>query len=226
MDRANTQPNPTSQSPDSQRLKTQYLSLYNLVSGLLWLAVLGRVLFLVPLVGFEHVYEGVGEFAKWTQTLMLLEVVHSALGLIRSPLPTALMQVSSRILLVYPVVTWHPEIATSSFYSIFYSTMLFAWSVTEVVRYSYFLLNLKFGVPGFLTWARYNLFFVLYPVGITSEVILIWKAGELEGGYGAWARWVVLAIYVPGAHILYTHMMAQRRKVIRGKAPERRKAAN
>ena len=61
-------------------LKIQYLVLYNLLSAMLWVAVLGRVILLVPLVGFENVHGGVGEFAKWTQTLAVLEVVHSALG--------------------------------------------------------------------------------------------------------------------------------------------------
>jgi len=63
-----------------RRQQTQYLILYNLICAVLWTAVLGRVLLLIPLVGFEHVNGGVGEFAKWTQTLALLEVVHSALG--------------------------------------------------------------------------------------------------------------------------------------------------
>jgi hypothetical protein len=48
---------------------------------ILWLVVLGRVILLVPLVGFGRVYPGVGNFAKWTQTLALLEVVHSAVGM-------------------------------------------------------------------------------------------------------------------------------------------------
>jgi very-long-chain (3R)-3-hydroxyacyl-CoA dehydratase len=65
----------TSSSP-----KTQYLILYNFVSALLWLVVLGRVVFLVPLVGFGRTYQGVGSFAKWTQSLALLEIVHSATG--------------------------------------------------------------------------------------------------------------------------------------------------
>jgi very-long-chain (3R)-3-hydroxyacyl-CoA dehydratase len=64
----------------SSSLRTQYLILYNFVSMVLWLVVLGRVVLLVPLVGFGRVYPGVGNFAKWTQTLALLEVVHSAVG--------------------------------------------------------------------------------------------------------------------------------------------------
>ena len=60
--------------------KTQYLILYNFVSALLWLVVLGRVVLLVPLVGFGRTYAGVGRFTKWTQTAALLEVIHAASG--------------------------------------------------------------------------------------------------------------------------------------------------
>ena len=64
----------------SRRQQTQYLVAYNLVCAVLWTAVLGRLMVLIPLVGFHNVHGGVGEFTKWTQTLALLEVVHSALG--------------------------------------------------------------------------------------------------------------------------------------------------
>lgn len=60
--------------------RTQYLIIYNAVSALLWLVVLGRVVGLVPLVGFGTTYAGVGQFTKWTQTLALMEVVHAATG--------------------------------------------------------------------------------------------------------------------------------------------------
>ena len=71
------------------QLKSQYLILYNLASAFLWLAVFSRVVLLIPLVGVQHVYGGVGEFAKWTQTVALLEVLHSALGTESSPRRTA-----------------------------------------------------------------------------------------------------------------------------------------
>lgn len=67
-------------SASRQQLKSQYLTLYNFVSAILWVAVFGRVVLLIPLVGAQNVYGGVGEFTKWTQTVALLEVLHSALG--------------------------------------------------------------------------------------------------------------------------------------------------
>ena len=38
------------------------------------------MILLIPLVGLKNVAGGVGEFAKWTQTLAVLEIVHSAIG--------------------------------------------------------------------------------------------------------------------------------------------------
>lgn len=126
------------------------------------------------------------------------------------------MQVASRFLLVWGIAFNFP-IHTSR--SPAYSTMLLAWSITEIIRYSYFAVNLTRGkVPGFMTWLRYNTFFVLYPLGISSECWLIYRAiGPASSLNKAW-EWVlklILFVYVPGAYVLYTHMMAQRRKVLR-----------
>ena len=62
-------------------LRTQYLVAYNLLCSVLWLAVLGRVILLVPLVGYENIYDAVGQLVKWTQTLAVLEVGHSAFSM-------------------------------------------------------------------------------------------------------------------------------------------------
>ncbi len=70
-------------APSSRYLQIRYLQLYNLFSAFAWLIVLGRVLLLVPLVGFDHVYGGVGTWVRWTQTVALLEIGHSAMSMFR-----------------------------------------------------------------------------------------------------------------------------------------------
>ena len=256
------------------RSRSQYLIAYNATSSLLWFAVLGCVVLLVPLVGFEEVYGGVGTWTKWTQTLMAVEVVHAATGawvysaydeglmarartswkawkrlagrehtfllvmcpdsvltgvsagLVRSPVPTTALQVASRLILVWPILSLHPPTQSSAFYT----SMLLAWSVTEVIRYAYFAISLQTGrVPEWLTWLRYNTFYVLYPLGITSEWMLVYTAsqeyvGVEYGDEGWWTRivlWGALLAYLPGSYVLYTHMIRQRRKVLRGKGKER-----
>jgi very-long-chain (3R)-3-hydroxyacyl-CoA dehydratase len=69
-----------SSSKQSSNTKTGYLVLYNFISAILWATVLGRVLAIAGFANYAKVYLGVGEFAKWTQTLAILEVVHAALG--------------------------------------------------------------------------------------------------------------------------------------------------
>lgn len=62
------------------------------------------------------------------------------------------MQVASRLLLVWGVGYNFPE---TTKYSPAYSSMLVAWSITEVVRYSYFVFVLSGqGVPRLWTWLR------------------------------------------------------------------------
>ncbi|KNA97389.1 3-hydroxy acyl-CoA dehydratase [Fusarium oxysporum f. sp. lycopersici 4287] len=163
------------------------------------------------------------QYTKWTQTLAGLEVLHSLLGVVRAPLMTTLMQVASRFLLVWAIVDVFPFLALSPFYS----SMLIAWSVTEIIRYSFFALSLSGYQPKFLTWLRYNTFFVLYPIGIFSECTLIWFATEPAGHINElykWALYAILAIYVPGSYVLYTYMMSQRRKVMRNLKAQGQKA--
>ena len=105
------------------------------------------------------------------------------------------MQVASRLLLVWGVVNAYPDQTARS---PFYSSMLLAWSITEVIRYSYFVMNLQGEVPVLVTWLRYNTFYVLYPMGITSEVILVWSASQAARTEIAWGFWAILTTYVPG----------------------------
>lgn len=114
------------------------------------------------------------------------------------------MQVASRFLLVWLIAYLFPATVSQSRA---YTSMLFAWSVTEVVRYSYFAVNLSYGkVPEWLTWVRYNAFFVLYPLGISSECWLVWQSqGPGVRKFGLPWEWfcrVVLFIYVPGEFCL------------------------
>jgi hypothetical protein len=55
-------------------------------------------------------------------------------------------------------------------------TLLLAWAVTEVVRYSFYAVKLVHKSPAALTWVRYTAFIVLYPLGVSSELAMIWLA--------------------------------------------------
>ncbi|RMJ20778.1 phosphatase-like protein PTPLA [Aspergillus sp. HF37] len=204
-----------------------YLVLYNALSFGLWATCALRTASLILALGpdglsgvFAHVYS---PLLTTTQTLAVLEVVHSLVGIVRAPLATTAMQVASRLLLVWGVMdpfggrivgAREAQMGDYAFLG-----CLFAWGVTECIRYGFFVLQVSgFKVPGWWMWLRYNTFYVLYPVGIASECTLVFRALEPAAQLSPLYWWffaVVLAVYVPGSYILYTHMIAQRRKVMK-----------
>lgn len=124
-------------------------------------------------------------------------------GVVPAPLFTTAMQVASRLILVWGIAKPFPELNASPCYT----SMLVAWSLSEVVRYGYFVLKLTGAVPFALHWLRYSAFLVLYPVGISSEcamMILAFRGpAERLAPWYPWALAGVLASYVPGE---FTHL--------------------
>jgi very-long-chain (3R)-3-hydroxyacyl-CoA dehydratase len=233
----NPTPKPTRAAAAASSPTQKYLVVYNAVCLALWATVTLRAALLIPTLAtvgkLEHLLAALFPLLKWTQTVALLEVVHAVSGVVRaSPLTTA-MQVASRILVVWVVLDTFPEIvlrtntygrfeAGSTTGPVAFAGILLAWGVTEIIRYGFFVWKAAVSekVPDALTWLRYNTFFVLYPIGITSECLLMYlalgPAAQQDKGID-WLLKAVLLIYVPGSYVLYTHMMAQRRKVLKGK---------
>lgn len=165
---------------------------------------------------------------KWTtaiQCLAVVEIINSATGVVKSPFMTTLMQVSSRLLVVLGIWTYLPQAEGN--YSVAYLTVHIAWGVTEVIRYYYYALNLMNAVPLWLQYLRYNLFIVLYPLGISSEVYMIFRAlpaANYASPYYSIFLLLCLASYVPGTPVLFGHMLWQRKKFLKSvaAAPEKK----
>lgn len=191
---------------------SRYLSLYNLLSFSLWLAILVRLCILYYLVGPEFVSEGMAEFVSWVQALAVLEVVHVIFGLVKSSVITTAMQVASRLAIIWGVVRLFP----ASGASVAFSTMVLAWAITECIRYPYYFFALQGRVPPILEWIRYTAFIALYPLGAISEAWLAYRAlpaAQFWHPYYALFLKVLLLIYPPSFYVLYMHMWKQRRKV-------------
>ncbi|KZS98280.1 PTPLA-domain-containing protein [Sistotremastrum niveocremeum HHB9708] len=177
---------------------------------------------LVPLYNRARtLYGAVGPQTTWVQTFAVLEVVHSLLGFVRSPVQTTAMQVASRLYLVW-VVAEHYESARSN---ALFATLLLAWSPTEIIRYSFYALSLVGIEPYPLLWLRYTTFYVLYPLGAGSEAFLNYST--LPGTSPITRRWIgknwsladytrgaLFLIWWPGLYIMYTYMIKQRKKVL------------
>ncbi|CAI5526825.1 unnamed protein product, partial [Closterium sp. Naga37s-1] len=108
------------------------------------------------------------------------QIIHSILGIVRSPVSATLPQIASRLFLVWGVLYPAPQVlypAPQVREHVLVASLLLSWSITEIVRYSFFAVKEAFGfTPAPLLWLRYSMFYVLYPSGITSEVGLAFLA--------------------------------------------------
>ena len=71
-----------------------------------------------------------------------------------------------------------------------YTSMVLAWSTTEIVRYSFYAFNLLGKNPYALLWLRYTAFYVLYPLGAGSEAFLIYATLPSSSPIPGWQAWL------------------------------------
>lgn len=198
----------------------RWLIAYNSVSASLWSVVLFNTVFLTAVLGQPYLFEKSHFTLILVQLGAIVEVVNSATGVVKSPIITTASQVASRLLIVLGIFTLLPNSPANFHWG--YITLTLSWSITEIVRYSYYASNLKNAndVPYWLVWLRYSLFYVLYPTGVASELTMIYLSlGEAERVIGKWYSWFLFALlftYPPGLYTLYTYMIRQRRKVLGG----------
>ncbi|CAK9169184.1 unnamed protein product [Ilex paraguariensis] len=208
-------------------LKRIYLTIYNWTIFFGWFQVLYLALKTLKESGHEHVYDAIEKPLLYAQSAAVLEILHGLVGLVRSPITATLPQISSRLYVVWGILWSFPETQSH----ILVSSLVISWSITEIIRYSFFGTKEALGsAPSWLLWFRYSTFLLLYPTGITSELGLIYTAlpymKESEkycirmpntwnfSFVYSYAAILVLGIYVPGSPHLYSYMLGQRKKAL------------
>ncbi|KAJ5934262.1 hypothetical protein N7466_003809 [Penicillium verhagenii] len=212
-----------------------YLVLYNATCAALWLSILvttAKTWIQSP--DITAVYKSAEPLTRYTQTLAVVEILHAALQITRSPVFTTFTQVFARSVQVWAINYAFPS-ATAP--SVAYTAMLLAWSSADTIRYLYFaIMQAGYPVPALLKWSRYSLFLALYPVGISSEWWLMYKATTIASNWAVLGIfYFFLGLYVPGKHsnsfpqvasaavsnlryigsvMMYSYMLKQRRKVL------------
>lgn len=221
-------------------IATSYLRSYNLVQVFGWSYILYKLV--------QHDLSSMNNLALWHtvtwpvfifQHGALLEIMHAATGLVPSNAVLTTFQVLSRVMVVSGVLLATPESYAASSSGL--PLALLAWSITEIIRYLYYFFNLSGYVPYLLTWFRYTLFIILYPIGITGELLCLYAALKYASSNPeAWSFTlpnsvnfifsyyyliiVVMLSYIPIFPILYLHMFAQRRKILGGGGDSQKKA--
>ena len=166
-----------------------YLGGYNLIAFIFWTAYLfafitGGLVLNHPALILLNIAQG----------LAILEVIHALLKWVKSPVLSTLAQVASRLLVVVFINVFVMNGFNSTGLSVGIMIVSFAWSITELVRYSLYFLSLFDVQPAWLLWMRYSFFIVLYPVGVTGEW-LIFLAPILANGFSFTVEPGVLPVY-------------------------------
>lgn len=202
-------------------MRNGYLFIYNMTQWVGWLMI------------FYHLVFG-RQFSQYLQTLVevfqllaLLEIAHSIMGIVRASWVTTFVQVMGRLQVLWVIHKAGPIGVSSS--GVF--PMLLAWSSIEIVRYLYLALNIYGLSPYVLTWLRYTLFYVLYPLGVYGEMRTIYDSLGAIGqakilsytlpnpwnfcfSYAGFLRFFLAIVYVPAFLNQYVYMMGQRKVVL------------
>lgn len=189
-------------------MNTRYLKAYNLVSMILWLSLA---------VWFFYHFNGPPQYwiipLLMVQGLAFLEIIHVAVGWVKTSLANTVIQYISRMfvsLLVY-LLYMNMDVADNG-WVLAGTTMIFmAWPLAEVIRYAYYL-N---GKSGALQWLRYSAFILLYPFGVLAESFILSKFLVISFGEGNWG-WVVIIclsfmMYIFYFPKLYGYLWQQRK---------------
>jgi len=211
-----------------------YLRVYNFSLVIGWSYILCRLFrhqtgTLSPEDLGKSLWDVAGPSVIIFQNAAVLEIMHAAVGLVRSNPIITTFQVLSRVMVVCGVILATPLDYAAASPGL--PIALLAWSVTEIIRYSYYFMSLMGFVPHFIVWLRYTTFIALYPIGVTGELLCFYWAQSYAADYpDAWSfalpnAWnftfsyryfliLVMLLYIPLFPQMYLHMFAQRRKVL------------
>ncbi|NWU47230.1 HACD2 dehydratase, partial [Dromas ardeola] len=196
-----------------------------------WLVIaVGLVRAYLAKGSYHSLYYSIEKPLKFFQTGALLEeyllIAKYLPGIVPSSVVLTAFQVMSRVFLTWAVTHSVKEVQTED------SVLLFvvAWTITEIIRYSFYTFSLLNHLPYLIKWARYTLFIVLYPMGVSGELLTIYAALPFVRQSGLYSislpnkynfsfdyytfLILVMISYIPIFPQLYFHMLHQRRKVL------------
>ena len=121
------------------------------------------------------------KFMVYTQIFnSSIEIFHSMIGLVPTPIPTLLLQSFARLIIMVGICVVIPESLANYDITVF-SGLTLAWSITEVIRYGFYVIKM-FGIatPYWLVWLRYSAFLVLYPLGLVCESTTVFNSYDVK----------------------------------------------
>ncbi|VAH72533.1 unnamed protein product [Triticum turgidum subsp. durum] len=190
-----------------------YLSVYNWVVFVGWAQVLYYAVTALLAGGHEGVYAAVERSLQLAQTAAVMEILHGLVGLVRSPVTATLPQIGSRLFLTWGILWSFPETQSH----ILVTSLVISWSITEIIRYSFFGLKEMLGfAPSWLLWlSEVGLIYIALPYMKVSEKYFVKMPNKWNFSFDYFYTCVIaIGVYVPGGPHMFTYMLAQRKKAL------------
>jgi len=180
----------------------------------------------------DTLYGGVKIWLQVFQSMAMLEMVHAMLGLVRSSVQVTMQQLFARMYITWAILYSLPP----SQLSLGFPILFFAWTVTEVIRYSMYAVNLVASPPYILVWLRYTFFIIAYPMGLVGELMVSYAGRSYAQEHDVFTVklpnqlnttfhfpsviLVFMVLYNIFFFPMYFHMFGQRKKVLGSKKEE------
>ncbi|XP_027017430.2 very-long-chain (3R)-3-hydroxyacyl-CoA dehydratase isoform X3 [Tachysurus fulvidraco] len=153
-------------------LKKGYLFMYNLVQflGFSWIFVNMTVrLFILKEDSFYDTFHTTADVMYFCQMLAIAEVINPALGLVRTGVMPAFIQVMGRNFVLFIIFGSLEEMQNKPV--VFF--VFYLWSAIEIFRYPFYMLACIDTEWKMLTWLRYTIWIPLYPLGVLAEAVAV-----------------------------------------------------
>lgn len=153
-------------------LKKGYLFMYNLVQflGFSWIFVNMTVrLFILGQDSFYDTFHTIADVMYFCQMLAIIEVINPALGLVKSGVIPAFIQVMGRNVILFVIFGSLEEMQNKPV--VFF--VFYLWSAIEIFRYPFYMLACIDTEWKVLTWLRYTIWMPLYPLGVLAEAVSV-----------------------------------------------------
>lgn len=213
-----------------EELRRVYLFLYNLFQfvGFLYIVIVLLIRYAKDGDASMHgTFTAVGRAFMFCQTLQILEIIHPLLGFTGGGFFMPLVQVTGRMIMVFPMIYFEPRMQTKP--AVFY--LFLVYGVAEIIRYPYYMLRTYKYSSGFVTWLRYSAWMLTYPLGFLCEGVIILRnipyfeetgrfsislpnAWNVSFYFPSFLRIYLLCGFFPALYFMMTYMYRQRVKII------------
>ncbi|KAF5270294.1 hypothetical protein FQA39_LY08405 [Lamprigera yunnana] len=209
-------------------IKKVYLIIYNLMMfvGFTYIVTVLAIRYIRDGAKcFPEIYDVIGTTVRYLHILQFSEVILVLIKWTSGSLITSFIQIGGRIAIILLLIDPEPRIQVDPVVSYLY----LIWSSIEIIRYPFYIAQVCKINLSLLTWLRYSAWIVLYPLGLSSEVIIVYKSIpfldetkrfslSLPNQYNiSFALVTLLRIYLvflafPVAYMLISHMYKARVK--------------